>query len=59
MNVWYTNADVLTNDKRLESKNEINTGTPPDIIAVAGIKPKNYARYLENVDYELNGYELR
>ena len=56
--IWYTNADVLTKEKLRELTEDIDTTTPPDIIAINEIKPKNYGRELNKIDYKISGYEF-
>ena len=56
INIWYTNADVLTQEKIRELKEEIKSGTAPDIIAITEIKPKNYVRELTETEYQIEGY---
>ena len=51
--IWYTNVDTLTKDKLLELNAKIKS--PPDIIAMTEIKPKNYTRVLEHKQYNLGG----
>ena len=47
ISIWYTNADVLTQAKIHELKEEISTSAVrPDIIAITEIKPKHYVREL-------------
>ena len=58
LNIWYTNADTLTKDKIQELKDDINASSPPDIIAVTEIKPKNYTKELQIVEYMIDGYEF-
>ena len=58
LNIWYTNADTLTKDKIQELTNDINASSPPDIIAVTEIKPKNYTKELQMVEYMIDGYEF-
>lgn len=58
LNIWFTNADVLTKDKISELKNEIICDTFPDIIAITEIKPKNYVRKLTEIDYKIDGYHF-
>ena len=36
ISIWYTNADTLTKEKLCELKEEINTSTPLDVIAIRG-----------------------
>ena len=57
-NIWYTNADTLTRDKIEELKEEIKSSTPPDIIAITELKPKNYSRELIKNEYILDGYRF-
>ena len=58
LNIWYTNADTLTKNKIQELKDDINASSPPDIIAVTEIKPKNYTKELQIVEYMIDGYEF-
>ena len=59
INIWYTNADVLTQAKIHELKEEIITSdVHPDIIAITEIKPKNYVRELTEKEYEIDGYKF-
>ena len=56
---WYTNADTLTKDNIQELKDDINASSPPDIIAVTEIKPKNYTKELQIVEYKIDGFEFK
>jgi hypothetical protein len=58
LNIWYTNADTLTKEKLHELKEDIKSDTPPDIIAITELKPKNYKRELTNVEYKIKGYRF-
>jgi len=59
MTIWYTNADVLTQEKLRELKDDINSSaSPPDIIAVTELKPKMYTRELLEVEYMIDGYSF-
>ena len=58
LNIWYTNADTLRKDKIQELKDDINASSPLDIIAVTEIKPKNYTKELQIVEYMIDGYEF-
>ena len=58
LTLWYTNADTLTKDKLRELKQEIASGTPPDIIAITELKPKNYRRELTKIEYKIEGYRF-
>ena len=58
LQIWYTNADVLTREKLNELKDFIDSSNAPDIIAITEIKPKNYKRVLSKSDYKLKGYLL-
>ena len=58
MNIWYTNADALTN-KVLELEERIWTSPEaerPHIIAITEIKPKNYELCFSEVDFTIKGY---
>ena len=57
--VWYTNADVLTQDKIVELMMRIkNSDKPPHLIAICEVKPKNYNRKLEEIEYKIKDYSL-
>ena len=58
LEVWYTNADVLTQEKLRELKEDIKSSNPPDIIAITEVKPKYYTRELSEVEYKIAGYSL-
>ena len=58
IHIWYTNVDTLTKDKLLELNAEIKSQSPPDIIAMTEIKPKNYTRVLDQKQYNLGGYHF-
>lgn len=58
ISIWYTNTDTLTKEKVYELGEEIRSDTPPDIIAITELKPKNYKRELRMIDYELEGYSF-
>ena len=58
IHVWYTNVNTLTKDKLLELNAEIKSQSPPDIIAMTEIKPKNYTRVLDQKQYNLGGYHF-
>ena len=55
--IWFTNADVLTQDKIRELKEEIKIDRAPDI-AITELKPKNYTRQLTENEYEIGGYKF-
>lgn len=54
--IWFTNADVLTQEKLRELKEDIKISNQPDIIAVTELKPKRYFRELSEVEYQIEGY---
>ena len=56
INVWYTNADVLTQEKLGELKEIISSSDTPDVVAVTEVKPKYYRRKISEVEYQLPGY---
>ena len=58
VHIWYTNVDTPTKDKLLELNAEIKSQSPPDIIAMTVIKPKNHTRVLEHKQYNLGGYHF-
>ena len=49
--IWFTNADVLTQDKLLELKSMIRNSAP-EIIAVTEVKPKNFHRSRTDLEYQ-------
>ena len=51
--IWSTNADVLTKEKLTELKCRT---TPPHVVAISEVKPKNYKRKLTMQEYNLEGY---
>ena len=55
ISIWYTNADTLTTAKINELKEEFKSSYPPDIIAITEIKPKNYTRELNKLEYRIEG----
>lgn len=57
LNIWITNADVLTQEKLLELKSRMKEN-PPDLIAISEVKPKNWKYHAELVQYALDGYEM-
>ena len=60
MNIWFTNADTLTQTKIQELKSEIRSSdSVPDIIAVTEIKLKNYSRVITERDYNIAGYRFQ
>ena len=54
MNIWFTNADTLTKDKIMELKENIKCDSPPDIIAISEVKPKNYKREITEIDSQVS-----
>ena len=58
ISIWYANADTLTRAKIHELKEEIKSSTPPDVIAIVEIKPKNYTRELTKSEYNIVGYSF-
>ena len=55
---WYTNADCLTN-KLPELMARIETAeTPPDIICVTEVNPKNQRYQLNPAEVNIDGYEM-
>ena len=58
ISIWYTNADTLTKEKLQELKDDINASSPPDIIAITEVKPKNYIKELTKVEYNIDGYKF-
>ena len=57
LNLWITNADVLTQEKIMELKARMKD-SPPDVIAISEVKPKNLKHQSELVHYALDGYEM-
>ena len=57
ISIWYTNADTLTQAKihGHELRDDIKYNTPPDVIAIVEIKPKNYTRELTKTEYNIEG----
>ena len=47
INLWCTNADVLTKNKQIELNHRIRMAKhKPNIITISKVKPKNYKREL-------------
>ena len=55
ISIWYTNADVLTRTKIRELELALKD-SPPDIISITEVKPKNYPREVSEIDYMIEGY---
>ena len=49
---------TLTKGKIQELKDDINGSSPLDVIAVTEIKPKNYTKQSQIVEYKNDGYEF-
>ena len=58
ISIWYTNADTFTKEKLQELKDDINACSPPDIIAITELKPKNYTKELTKVEYMIDDYNF-
>ena len=54
ISIWYTNADVLTRTKIHELELGLKD-SPPDIISITDVKPKNYQREVSEIDYMIEG----
>ena len=57
LEIWMTNADVLTQEKIIELKSRLKE-KPPDLIAISEVKPKTKKHHLELVHYALDGYDM-
>ena len=53
----YTIADTLTKLKKLELENMIKEGSP-ELIAITELKPKNFKRVLQYLDYCIKDYNF-
>ena len=59
LNIWFTNADTLTQDKMIELREDVaDTNPPPDVIAISELKPKNFKRTLNENEFKIPGYEF-
>ena len=57
--IWATNVDVLTKEKLTELKYRIGLDqTPPHIIALSEVRPKQYKHQRDLADYQLDGYNI-
>ena len=56
-NILFTNANTLTQTKLQELKLRIED-TPPSIIAISEVKPKNFTRDIQLSEFNIDGYEL-
>ena len=56
LSILFTNADTLTKDKLLDLKTRI-AQNEPQILAFSEVKPKNYKRELQLVEFNIPGYE--
>ena len=59
INIWFTNADTLTRNKIIELTEEVKCDSPPDIIAINEVKPKNFKRVLNATEYQIPGYTFQ
>ena len=57
INIWTTNADVLTNEKILELKTRLQE-EQPHIIAITEVRPKNWKHEISLAQYKLPGYNM-
>ena len=57
LNVWYTNADSLTQSKLSEIECRI-TMEHPDVICITESNPKNYVYELTDAQFNISGYDM-
>ena len=57
MKLWFTNADVLTQEKLQELKLRISQDAP-DIIAVSEVRPKFWKHEITPAQYQIKGYNM-
>ena len=56
-NILFTTADTFTQTKLQELKLRIED-TPPSIIVISEVKPKNFKRNIQLSEFNIDGYEL-
>ena len=56
-NILFTTADTFTQTKLQELKLRIED-TPPSIIVISEVKPKNFKRDIQLSEFNIDGYEL-
>ena len=52
-------CNTLTQAEIHDMKEEIKSNTPPDVIAIVEIKPKNYTTELTKTEYNIEVYSLQ